>query len=301
MHFLIDLIFFLFKILYRICENACNKLCSFFVSEKHVHDEIVLITGAGHGIGRELAFQYARLGATVVCLDINQQMNENSSNEIAKTIGRPVYAYQCDVTDNARVREVAEKIKKEVGDITILINNAGIMPCYNFLNLTPDQITSQFNVNVLSHFWTIQAFLPGMIERNYGHIVAISSIAGLAGVPHLTAYSATKFAVKGFMESLEEELRISSNGKSLIKFTTIYPSIVNTGLCKKPKIKYPLFMGLISPKDAAAIIISAQRQKINERSIPSYWKPLVDTFKIFPKRICEDLRDFLDFGLEPEY
>lgn len=75
--------------------------------------------------------------------------------------------YRCDVTDNTRVREIAEKVKKEVGDITILINNAGIMPCHKIFNLTPDQIRSQFDINVLSHFWASENLYFVLLYANF--------------------------------------------------------------------------------------------------------------------------------------
>ncbi|XP_011150701.1 epidermal retinol dehydrogenase 2 [Harpegnathos saltator] len=299
MSFLIRLVFLLLKIPYRICESAYGALSSFFVSKKSVSDEIVLVTGAGHGIGRELTLQYAHLGATVVCLDINQQTNENVAEEATKATGRPVYAYRCDITDNAQVLEVAQQIRKEVGEVTVLINNAGIMNCRFFMDLTIDQIKSEFNVNILSHFWMVQAFLPDMIKNNHGHVVAISSIAGLVGFPNLTAYSATKSAIRGFMTALREELRITTEGKSLIKFTTIFPNIVDTGLCKKLRLTNPI-VSLVPPEKAAAEIISAQRRDITERSIPSYWLPLINIVHATSKNMQEDVRDFIDCAVEPE-
>ncbi|KYQ56151.1 Short-chain dehydrogenase/reductase family 16C member 6 [Trachymyrmex zeteki] len=195
------------------------------------------ITGTGHGIGKELALRYASLGATVVCWDVNQESNEETVNEIKKTGTAAAYAYQCDVSNRDHVFSVAERVKQEVGNVTILVNNAGIMPCHAFLDHTSDEIRRIFDINVLAHFWMLQAFLPNMIEKNHGHVVALSSLAGIGGIPNLVPYCASKFAVRGLMESISEELRTSSKGKSLIKFTTIYPYMVDTGLCKKPKIK----------------------------------------------------------------
>ncbi|XP_046813641.1 short-chain dehydrogenase/reductase family 16C member 6-like isoform X2 [Vespa crabro] len=232
----VDVLLTLLKILYCIGE-AIYKL---FVptKEKDVTGEIVLITGTGHGIGKELALKYASLGATVVCWDLNQEMNQETVAEIKKMGGTSAYAYKCDVTDREEVLRVAERVKEEVGNVTILINNAGIMPCHSFLDYTPEEIRKIFDVNVLAHFWVLQAFLPNMITKNHGHIVALSSMAGIVGLTNLVPYCASKFAVRGFMEALSEELREYSKGKNLnINFTTIYPYMVDTGLCKKPKIK----------------------------------------------------------------
>ncbi|XP_029663820.1 short-chain dehydrogenase/reductase family 16C member 6-like [Formica exsecta] len=288
------------QILYYICESIYYKI--FGLQKKSVAGEIVLITGAGHGIGKELAIQYALLGAIVVCIDVNQQSNEKVANEIKEIKKTSVYTYQCDVSNRKQVFEVAKKIKQEIGDVTVLINNAGIMPCHKFLDYISDQITRVFDINVLAHIWMLEAFLPSMIEKNHGHIVALSSLAGLAGVPYLVPYSATKFAVKGLMETLEQELRTSSQGKSLIKFSTIYPYMSDTGLCKKPKVNKMLssFMPLNTSQYVAAEIINAQRQNVCNLTVPSFWLLCFSLIRFLPEKAQNKVRDFLDAYVEPE-
>ena len=233
---LLDILLLVLKILYDIVLGI-YRLC-IPVKEKSVIGEIVLITGTGHGIGKELALKYASLGATVVCLDVNEEGNNETVNEINQTALK-AYGYKCDVSNREEVLKIAKKVTEEVGDVTILINNAGIMPCFTFMNHTPEQIKRIFDINVLAHFWIFQAFLPSMIQRNYGHVVALSSIAGIFGQPNLVPYCASKFAVKGLMEALYEELRSMNKEKpSNIKFTTVYPYMVNTGLCKNPYYRF---------------------------------------------------------------
>ncbi|EGI58184.1 Short chain dehydrogenase/reductase family 16C member 6 [Acromyrmex echinatior] len=118
--------------------------------------------------------------------------------ETIKTMGRDsVYAYKCNVADREEVLRVAKKVKEEVGDVTILINNAGIVFVKSFLNQSPDEIIRVIDVNVIAHYWTLKAFLPNMIKKNHGHIVAISSVAGLFIGCYGTVYSPSKFAIKG--------------------------------------------------------------------------------------------------------
>ncbi|XP_070161826.1 short-chain dehydrogenase/reductase family 16C member 6-like [Polyergus mexicanus] len=299
-YILANILRLLLQILYYTCESIYYKL--FGLQEKSVAGEIVLITGAGHGIGKELAVQYAHLGAIIVCIDVNQQSNEKVANKIKEIEKSPVYAYQCDVSDKKQVFEIAKKIKQDIGDVSILINNAGIMPCHKFLNYTSDQIKRLFDINVLAHIWMLEAFLPSMIEKNHGHIVALSSLAGLAGIPYLVPYCATKFAVRGLMETLEQELRISSQGKSLIKFSTIYPYMSDTGLCKKPKINKMLssFMPLNTSKYVAEQIINAQRRNRCNLTIPSFWLLCILFIRLLPEKAQNNVRDFLDTGVEPE-
>ncbi|XP_020289483.1 short-chain dehydrogenase/reductase family 16C member 6-like isoform X2 [Pseudomyrmex gracilis] len=293
---LADVLLLILKILYYICESVYR----FFVpaEEKSVAGEIVLITGTGHGIGKELALRYASLGATVVCWDLNQEANEETVNEIKKTEAAAAYAYQCDVSNREQVLSVAERVKKEIGDVTILVNNAGIMPCHAFLDHTNDEIRKIFDINVLAHFWMLQAFLPSMIEKNHGHIVALSSLAGLSGIPNLVPYCASKFAVRGLMESISEELRTATKGKSLIKFTTIYPYMVDTGLCKKPKIRFPNAVPLVSPGEAASQIIRAQRTDHREKTVPSYWLSLTVIGRMLPDSAVQSALDFAECGVD---
>ncbi|KAG5318980.1 S16C6 reductase, partial [Pseudoatta argentina] len=134
---------------------------------------------------------------------------------------------------------------------------------------------------------TLKAFLPNMIKKNHGHIVAISSVAGLFTSLYGTVYCPSKFAIKGnsttyftIIEkevnygSLSEELRVLSNGKSLIKFTTIYPFFVCTGFATTLKIRFPLMIRELLPQEVASSIIDAQRRNYENKSISSYWLPI---------------------------
>lgn len=121
------------------------------------------------------------------------------------------------------------QVRKDVGDIDIVINNAGIMPCKPFLEQSPEELERCFQINVLAHFWILQEVLPKMIELNDGHIVTVCSAAGLIPTRNLAPYSGTKHAVHGFIEALKEEIRHDSR-KPNIQFTTVYPFACSTGL-----------------------------------------------------------------------
>ncbi|CAL1687950.1 unnamed protein product [Lasius platythorax] len=293
-----EILFLIFKVLYFICESICTMFIP--VTRKSVTGEIVLVTGAGHGIGKELAIGYATLGATVVCWDINEETNKQTMNEIKQMGKYSVYAYRCDVANKEEVFRTVEKVRKEVGDVTILVNNAGIAYVKKLLDQSVDEIARVINVNMTSHYWTLQAFLPSMIEKNRGHVVAISSITIFWGATHATVYCATKSAIKALMEAISDELRTYSKGKSLIKFTTVYPALVLTGLAKKPRIRFPSIMGGLTPQEAATLIIDAQRQNFKERSIPSRWLPLLYALRILPNKVINCIWDFLDIGVDAE-
>lgn len=115
--------------------------------------------------------------------------------------------FSCDVSNRDEVLKLAEKIKAEVGLVSVLVNNVGIMPTHPLERHTPEEIRRVFEINVYSQFWTIEAFLPQMKQQGRGHIVCMSSIAGVVGLANLVPYCATKFAVRGMMEALHEEFR----------------------------------------------------------------------------------------------
>ncbi|XP_076292024.1 short-chain dehydrogenase/reductase family 16C member 6-like isoform X3 [Lasioglossum baleicum] len=296
----VDIFMILLKIFYYIGEGIYRLFVP--VEEKSVAGETVLVTGAGHGIGKELALKYASLGATVVCWDLNQQGNDETVEEIKQLGGVKAYGYKCDVSKRDEVFKVAQKVKEEVGDVTILVNNAGIMPCRTFMDHSQEEIERIFNINVLAHLWTLQAFLPSMIQKNHGHVVALSSMAGIVGLANLVPYCASKFAVRGLMESLQEELRTASpkDNPSQIKFTTIYPYMVDTGLCKNPKIRFPSIMALVSPKEAVVEIVKAQRRNIRELSIPAIWIYVNSFLRCLPETGLVGVIDFLASGVEAD-
>lgn len=118
-----------------------------------------------------------------------------------------------------------------------------------------------------------------MKENRKGHIVALSSIAGLVGLPNLVPYCASKFAVRGIMESLAEELRREKYED--IKLTTICPYMVDTGLCKKPYMRFKNIMALLSPSDVAVKIMKAQRTDEFEITIPKYLKTVNDISRYY--------------------
>ncbi|ODM93968.1 17-beta-hydroxysteroid dehydrogenase 13 [Orchesella cincta] len=197
---------------------------------KSLKDEIILVTGSASGIGRMICLELASTGAKLVCWDINKWDNDGLVKEL-RNLGATAYGYEVDVSDRQKVRTAAEQVKTDVGDITMIINNAGIMPCHSFLSHNPKEISRAFEVNVLSQMWVVREFLPRMIERKCGHIVAICSMAGLIGSRNLSVYSSTKFAVNGFMEALQDELAHLPEGLH-IKFTTVYPTSCDTSFSK---------------------------------------------------------------------
>lgn len=124
-------------------------------------------------------------------------------------------------------------------------------------------------------------------------------MAGMMGLKNLVPYCGSKFAVRGMMEALRDELR-ESTPPSNIKFTSIYPYMVDTGLCKKPHMRFKSLMNLVKPNEAAAAIITAQRSGVDEVTIPKYLFYLNTYTRLFPTKCADLLREFLDSGVESD-
>lgn len=211
----------------------------FFVPppRKSVFGEIVLITGAGSGIGRQLAREFAKLGAELVLWDINETSNAETARQLREEFHAKCSPYTVDVGDKSQIERTAQRVKTEVGEVNILINNAGVVSGKKFIN-TPDVLVERtFDVNLLAHFWTVKCFLPSMLKNNHGHIVNIASSTGLVGLNRLTDYSASKFGVVGFTEVLNYEIIFS--GYRGVHTTLVCSSYVKTGMFAGCKMRFP--------------------------------------------------------------
>ncbi|KFV00891.1 Epidermal retinol dehydrogenase 2, partial [Tauraco erythrolophus] len=196
--------------------------------KKNVSGEIVLITGAGSGLGRFLSLKFASLGATVVLWDINQEGLKETSRLARENGAERVHCYTCDCSKRQEIYRVADQVKKEVGDVSILVNNAGVVIGKRLTDIPDSLVEKTMEVNVMAHFWTCKAFLPAMIARNHGHLVTIASAAALTGTSHLADYCASKFAAYGFAESVNFEMK--NLGKTGVKTTIVCPFMINTGM-----------------------------------------------------------------------
>ncbi|XP_064298752.1 epidermal retinol dehydrogenase 2 isoform X1 [Phalacrocorax carbo] len=226
--------------------------------KKNVSGEIVLITGAGSGIGRLLSLKFARLGATLVLWDINEEGLKETSRLARENGGARVHSYICDCSKKQDIYRVADEVKKEVGDVSILVNNAGVVTGKMILDCPDSLIEKTMEVNTMAHFWTYKAFLPAMLASNHGHLVSIASIAGLMGFSRCSDYSASKFAAVGFAESIDCEMRDLQ--KTGVKTTIVCPCLINTGMFDGCISQWPRLLPALEPEYVAEEIITAIRQ-----------------------------------------
>ena len=166
-------------------------------------DRIAIVTGAGSGMGEAIAHTYAREGARVAVLDVNEQ----AANKVASAIGASALAVACDVTNKADIARAVEMTEKKFGITDILVNNAGVAHVNKpLMEIDEREYDRVFDVNVKGLFMFIQAVVPAMRKNNGGVIVNIGSTAGLRPRPGLSAYNATKGAVHNLTKTLAVEL-----------------------------------------------------------------------------------------------
>jgi len=156
-----------------------------------------------------------------------------------------------DVSDNTSVLAAVEHVKTELGQIDILINNAGIGKFGKFLELSPEEFKEIIDVNLMGVYYVTRAVLPDMIERESGDIINISSTAGEKGGPVTSAYSASKFGVLGLTESLMQEVR-----KHNIRVSAMTPSTVGTELAIDANLTDGNPDKVIQAEDLAQVMVS---------------------------------------------
>lgn len=229
--------------------------------------KVALVTGAGKGIGRAIAIALANEGVHVGLVARTEKDLITLSEEL-KTLGVKASVAIADVSDITSVNNAVEVIQNELGDIDILINNAGIGKFAKFLELEPAEWENQVRVNLFGVYYVTRAVLPQMIGRQTGDIVNISSTAGKTGAAITSAYSASKFGVFGLTESLMHEVR-----KHNIRVTALAPSTVVTDLAKSANLINNNEDKLMHPEDFAELIISqlklSRRVFVKEASIYS--------------------------------
>lgn len=228
----------------------------------------VLITGGASGIGYLVAARAIDKGATVTIWDIDETAMERA----ARSLAGDVHTYKVDITNRKAVYATAKKVRKDVGVVDILINNAGIVSGDSLLDLSDEKIERTFQVNTLALFWMTRAFLPDMVERNRGHIVNIASAAGYVGVPKLADYCSSKSAAVGFDEALRAELTASGSD---VRTTAVCPFFINTGMFAGAQTKVPWLLPILDEHDVADKIVRAIEKNQQRLFLPGIVQALL--------------------------
>lgn len=247
----------------------------------------MLITGGASGIGRIMGRICLEKGASnLIVWDINQANIDKTEAELSDVkpaeagVGKgQIHSYIVNVSDPQAIKSAYEKVKSEVGDVDILVNCAGIVRGNNtFDKQTVQDIDLTMDINANAPMYVALAVLPDMLRRDRGHICNIASAAGMLGVPKLSVYCASKWAVIGWTESMRVELK---QARSHVRVTSVAPYFINTGMFDGVNSKvFPI----LDPEKTAAKIIRAVEAGKSFRGIPfayhfiRIWQGLLPNF-----------------------
>ncbi len=223
--------------------------------------KIVVVTGGGSGMGRELVLALLARGAKVAAIDLNREALDQTKF-LAGLRQNSLSVYTVDITDMDAVEKLPQAVIAEHGGVDILINNAGIIqPFVRINDLDYDHIDRVMKVNFYGLLYMTKAFLPFLLERKSAYIVNTSSMGGFLPVPGQAVYGASKAAVKLFTEALYAELK-----PTRVKVSVVFPGAVDTNITKNSGVKAPKSeksYKSLSAKDAAeAIICGIEKNKM---------------------------------------
>jgi short-subunit dehydrogenase len=229
-------------------------------------DKVIIITGASSGIGKACAQVFAKHGAKLVIAARNEKRLSNTANEL-QTYGVEILAKSTDVSNESEVKALMEAAVNKFGQIDALINNAGISMRALFNDIDLEVFKKVMDINFRGTVYCTKYALPHLIKSK-GSIVGVSSVAGYKGLPGRTAYSASKFAMQGFLESLRIE-----NRKNKIHVLMVYPGFTASNIRQTaltadgtPQGQSPLEENkLMQPEEVADAILKAMQKK--KRSI----------------------------------
>jgi 3-oxoacyl-[acyl-carrier protein] reductase len=210
---------------------------------------VVLVTGAGRGIGRALAHAFAGAGAKVALLGKTKKNLLEVQKEL-KDSGASTFVVAADVADEGAVSRAVAAVEQQLGPVDVLVNNAGIFAAAPVEKMDAVVFDRVLAVNLRGPFLMSRAVLPGMKSRKRGHIVNISSTAGRRGFAGGGAYCASKFGLAGLTEAMRYEARASD-----VRVSCVFPSTVATSLGKKAGMDFNR-ESAIQPEDIAKAVVS---------------------------------------------
>ena len=232
-----------------------------------ISGKVVVVTGAGNGMGRELTLQLIKKGAKVAAVDMRAEtLSETKS--LASAQGGEIETFVLDISDTSKVQDLPKEIENKIGSADVLINNAGIIqPFVRINDLTLEQAQKVMDVNFTGPLMLTKAFLPGFLKKSEAHILNVSSMGAYAPVPGQSVYGASKAALKLFTEGLRSELLDTNVG-----VTIVFPGAIETNIAANS--------GLVN-----LYIDSAQSSKIKMTSAPVAASLMIDAIEKNKPRI----------------
>ncbi|MFI1239974.1 SDR family oxidoreductase [Nocardia salmonicida] len=238
----------------------------------------IAITGAARGIGLATAKAFVEQGAYVALGDLDEALAVQAAAEI----GDHAIGHALDVTDKASYAAFLDATTRWHGPLDVLVNNAGVMPNGPFLEQSDriDQLTMDVNVYGVIH--GMRLALPGMVERGYGHVVNVASLAGKFPLKGLAVYNASKYAVVGLTAATR--LEMDATGVSV---SAVLPSAVRTELSSG--IDYGI-LPAVDPEDIAAAVVRTVRTRAAETAVPGYVGLMANASGLVPEPVLRAFR-----------
>ncbi len=197
---------------------------------KDLNNKVAVVTGAGSGIGRALALSLAKRGCRLALSDVNDKGLAETAALVKKA---EVKTYHLDVADRDAIYAHAKEVVADFGKVNLIINNAGVALSASVREMSDEDFSWLMDIN----FWGVahgtRAFLPHLIESGDGHVVNVSSVFGLIGVPKQSAYNAAKFAVRGFTESLRQEMKLENQP---VAVSCVHPGGIRTNIARSARM-----------------------------------------------------------------
>jgi 2-hydroxycyclohexanecarboxyl-CoA dehydrogenase len=197
---------------------------------RSLNGKVAVITGAGSGMGRSMALRLAEDTAKIAIWDINGAGAEETA-QMVRDAGGTAIAIEADCSDRAAIKAAADQTRRELGPVAILINNAGIAPFSNFLEVDPELLEKVFKINMFGPFWVTQECVPDMIAAKWGRIINITSSSVQSGSGMQTHYTSSKGALLGFTKCLAVAL-----GEHGITANMIPPGSIDTPMLRNAEI-----------------------------------------------------------------
>lgn len=264
-----------------------------------VQSKVVIVTGGGSGMGRELVLNMLSKGAKVVAIDINESALQET---VALSGSKPgaLQTFVVDITNKASVDKLVKDAIDQFGSVDGIINNAGIIqPFVKVADLSYEVIERVMNINFYGTLYMIKAFLPHLLTRPEAHIVNISSMGGFMPFPGQTIYGASKAAVKLLTEGLHSELAGTN-----VNVTIVFPGAVNTSISKNSGINNPRqsttenkSVKVLSPAKAAQIIVEGMERKAYRVLVGKDAKIMDFFYRMNPKSAAAMIRKKMQSSL----
>lgn len=246
-----------------------------------LNNKVVFITGGSAGLGKQIAYESALQGATVVVTARRTDQLKEVKETCEKLSGKPAYYFHLDVSDPEEIDEVLTKTTTKIGSIDILVNNAGFGHFEEFQTIDLDIAEKMMRVNVMGMMYTSQFAAIHMAKKEKGHIINIGSMSGKIATPKSTIYSASKFAVLGFSNALRLELKPLNVGVTTVNLGPVETNFFDIA-DKSGKYLEKVGGTVLDPKTVARKIVELMGTKKRELNMPKIMEFGSRLYVLFP-------------------